>query len=407
MLYQFSFKNFKSYKNETIFDMRAENIGEFEDALLIDKNQERLLPVSVIYGPNAGGKSGLIEALRGFITLVIEPRRILMNDDKKKYHRIFASYNDIKPYMFDDESKNEPTEFQIYFSTESNEYRYNLSIQNNIIINESLYKKGFKAKKPAKIFEREKENISLGESLKKSSASKNVNDNMPYLTFISITNNNETIKDVIGWFENITAIDYAKNVFERRVVIYDDIEKDLFLALIEAMDIDICDYRIEEKDEDKKRFKLFTKHKKNNKEYEIEFIYESEGTRKLFSLIPELIEAMRNGGLVIIDELDAKLHPKLLKYIIMLFKANVLNRKNAQLIFTSQDLTTMNNQVFRRDEIWFACKNDDKESEIYSLYEIRDENGEHIRASAPYNKQYLSGKYGADPYLAKMLSWEE
>ena len=330
-----------------------------------------------------------------------------MNDDKKKYHRIFASYNDIKPYMFDDESKNEPTEFQIYFSTESNEYRYNLSIQNNIIINESLYKKGFKAKKPAKIFEREKENISLGESLKKSSASKNVNDNMPYLTFISITNNNETIKDVIEWFENITAIDYAKNVFERRVVIYDDIEKDLFLALIEAMDIDICDYRIEEKDEDKKRFKLFTKHKKNNKEYEIEFIYESEGTRKLFSLIPELIEAMRNGGLVIIDELDAKLHPKLLKYIIMLFKANVLNRKNAQLIFTSQDLTTMNNQVFRRDEIWFACKNDDKESEIYSLYEIRDENGEHIRASAPYNKQYLSGKYGADPYLAKMLSWEE
>ena len=169
-----------------------------------------------------------------------------------------------------------------------------------------------------------------------------------------------------------------KNVFERRVVIYDDIEKDLFLALIEAMDIDICDYRIEEKDEDKKRFKLFTKHKKNNKEYEIEFIYESEGTRKLFSLIPELIEAMRNGGLVIIDELDAKLHPKLLKYIIMLFKTNVLNRKNAQLIFTSQDLTTMNNQVFRRDEIWFACKNDDKESEIYSLYEIRNEDNEHI-----------------------------
>ena len=138
MLYQFSFKNFKSYKNETIFDMRAENIGEFEDALLIDKNQERLLPVSVIYGPNAGGKSGLIEALRGFITLIIEPRRVLMNEDKKKYHRIFASYNDIKPYMFDDESKNEPTEFQIYFSTESNEYRYNLSIKNNIIINESL-----------------------------------------------------------------------------------------------------------------------------------------------------------------------------------------------------------------------------------------------------------------------------
>ena len=65
----------------------------------------------------------------------------------------------------------------------------------------------------------------------------------------------------------------------------------------------------------------------------------------------------------------------------------------------SQDLTTMNNQVFRRDEIWFACKNDNKESEIYSLYEIRDENNEHIRANASFSKQYLAGKYGADPYL--------
>lgn len=407
MLHQFSFKNFKSYKNETIFDMRAETISEFEDSILIDKNNEKILPVSVIYGPNAGGKSGLIDALRGLITIVIEPRRILMKDEERKYHRIFANYNDLKPYMFDDESKNEPIEFQIYFSTEISMYKYYLSILNNTIIEETLHKREFKAKKSAKIFERKKEKILLGESLKRADASINVNNNMPYLTFLSITSNNKIIKDVIDWFENITAIDYAKEIFERRIVIYDNYVKELFLALIEAMDIDICDYRIEEKNEEKKQVKIFTKHKNNNKEYEIEFRYESEGTRKLFSLIPELIEAMQKGGLVIIDELDAKLHPKLLKYIIMLFKNRDLNSKNAQLIFTSQDLTTMNNQVFRRDEIWFACKNDNKESEIYSLYEIRDENGEHIRANAAFNKQYLSGKYGADPYLAKMLSWEE
>ncbi len=407
MLYQFSFKNFKSYKNETIFDMRAENINEFEDSLLIDRNNEKILPVSVIYGPNAGGKSGLIEALVCMITMIIKPRLLLINQDNKKHHRVFACYDDIKPYMFDDESKNKPTEFQIYFSTEISEYRYNLSILNNNIISESLYKREFKAKKPAKIFEREKGKISLGESLKKIDASINVNNNMPYLTFLSITSNNEIIKDVIDWFENITAINYGKNIFERKITIYDNETKKLFLSIIKAMDIDICDYRVEEKGEDKKQSKLFTKHKNNNKEYEIDFIYESEGTRKLFSLIPNIIDAMLNGGLVIIDELDAKLHPKLLKYIIMLFKNLDLNKKKAQLIFTSQDLTTMNNQVFRRDEIWFACKNDNKESEIYSLYEIRDENGEHIRANAPYNKQYLTGKYGADPYLAKMLKWEE
>ena len=91
----------------------------------------------------------------------------------------------------------------------------------------------------------------------------------------------------------------------------------------------------------------------------------------------------------------------------MLFKDRELNEKNAQLIFTSQDLITMNNKVFRRDEIWFACKNENKESEIYSLYEIRDENGDHIRANAAFYKQYLEGKYGADPYLENMLNWED
>ena len=172
------------------------------------------------------------------------------------------------------------------------------------------------------------------------------------------------------------------------------------------MDIDIYDYRTEE-NEDKKIVNVFTKHKIENNEYELNFKEESEGTRKIFSLIPNIIDALMNGGLLIMDELDAKLHPKLLKYIIMIFKDKNVNSKNAQIIFTSQDLITMNNQIFRRDEIWFACKNENKESEIYSLYEIRDEDGEHIRANASFSKQYLSGKYGADPYLSRMLNWEE
>lgn len=410
MLYQFSFKNFKSYKEETVFDMRAENINEFEESLLEDKNGQKILPVSAIYGQNAGGKSGLLEALVCLISVVVRPRRILINKDVKAY-RDFYYYNDIKPYKFDDESKNKPTEFKIFFSTEKSQYKYELSILNNIILEENLYKKEFKAKKSAQIFKRKKDNIQLGEILKKSNASVNVNENIPYLTFISITNNVDVIEDVIEWFENITAINYAVPLAEDKIKIYDNNMKDFFLDIVKYMDIDICDYRIEENDKEKEKektiIKLFTKHKNNNKEYEIEFKEESEGTKKLFSVIPNIIEAMFNGGLVIMDELDAKLHPKLLKYIIVLFKNRKLNDKKAQLIFTSQDLITMNKNVFRRDEIWFACKNENKESEIYSLYEIRDENGDHIRANATFYKQYLEGKYGADPYLENMLNWEE
>ncbi|MCI8396233.1 MAG: ATP-binding protein [Clostridia bacterium] len=400
MLYQFSFKNFKSYKNETIFDMRAESIKEFEETILVDKNGERVLPVSVIYGQNAGGKSGLLEALVCFFSIILKPRVVL----KIQKNSRFAFFDEVIPYKFDEESKNNPTEFEIFFSTCCNEYRYKLSILDKKVLYESLYKKEFNGKKPAKIFERKKKNIELGEILKKSNASININENIPYLTFLSITNNIAIINDVINWFEHITAINYAQDAVEKNLTICDKEAKRKFIELINVMDIDICDYRLEEKEEGK-GIKIFTKHKNNDKEYELNLLEESAGTKKLFSILPEIIIAIMNGNLVILDELDAKLHPKLLKYIIMMFKGKI-NIKKAQLIFTSQDLATMNNQVFRRDEIWFACKNENKESDIYSLYEIRDENGEHIRANATFSKQYLEGKYGADPYLERMLNWE-
>ena len=402
MLYQFSFKNFKSYKNETVFDMRATSIKEFENTILIDKNGERVLPVSAIYGPNGGGKSGLIEALVCFISIILKTRITLGVQGKTKKYFTFNFETELKPYKFDDESRNSPTEFGIFFSTNMSEYKYNLSIFEGKIINEKLYKREFNGKKPAKIFERDKSHIEVGDILKRANVSTNANENIPYLTFLSITNELEVITDIIDWFETITAINYAHR---DSLTLFDSDEetKKMFIELINLMDIDICDYRIEEEED---RIKVFTRHKNNDKEYEIDFSEESEGTKKLFGTLPNILMALANGRVVILDELDAKLHPKLLKYIIMMFKQTDNNNKS-QLIFTSQDLTTMNNQVFRRDEIWFACKNENKESEIYSLYEIRDENDEHIRANASFSKQYLEGKYGADPYLSKMLSWEE
>lgn len=405
MLYQLSFKNFKSYKDETIFDMRAENISEFEESIIIDKNGEKLLPVSVIYGPNGGGKSSVLEALAALNSMVLRPKLILEKQISEKNYRNFSLYNnDIEPYKFDERTKEEPTEFQVYFSTESNIYKYHITVLKDVIVEEELYKKEFKGKKSAKIFDRNRNKVDLGEILKKANATTNVNENMPYLTFLSITNNIDIIKDVIEWFENITTINYACQDFETQIGVFDDEIKEIVIDIMNAMDIDICDYRLEENEE---KSHLFIQHKKNNKVYELDFSEESEGTKKLFSLMPSIMSAMFEGGIVSIDELDAKLHPKLLKYIIMIFKDRDLNDHNAQLIFTSQDLTTMNSQIFRRDEVWFACKNDNKESEIYSLYEIRDENGEHIRANASFSKQYLAGKYGADPYLDKMLNWEE
>lgn len=119
----------------------------------------------------------------------------------------------------------------------------------------------------------------------------------------------------------------------------------------------------------------------------------------MIAALPVILLALQEGRLVIIDELDAKLHPKLLRYVISLFKNTNVNKKGAQLLCTSHDMNTMKNTVFRRDEIWFAAENEKHESEIYSLYEIRRENNERVNKTAAYDKQYLEGRYSADPYV--------
>ena len=171
--------------------------------------------------------------------------------------------------------------------------------------------------------------------------------------------------------------------------------------LLNDMGIDISDFRL-----DNATNNLFVSRNINKTKYEMDFVDESDGTQKLFSVLPYILFALQEGRLLIIDELDAKLHPKLLRYIISLFKNPEINKHGAQIVFTSHDLTTMNHSVFRRDEIWFAALNSSRESEIYSLYDIRNEDGTHINNTASFSKQYLEGRYGADPYLQNILNWE-
>lgn len=178
--------------------------------------------------------------------------------------------------------------------------------------------------------------------------------------------------------------------------------KDQILLLLNDMGIDVNDYRLDDKEE-----RLYLKRKIGDGEYELPFNHESDGTKKLIAALAVLLIALREGRLVIIDELDAKLHPKLLRYVISMFKNQKINKHGAQLLFTSHDMATMKNTVFRRDEIWFAALNKEHGSEIYSLYEIRREDNERVNSTAAFDKQYMEGRYGADPYLRNMMSESE
>jgi hypothetical protein len=190
---------------------------------------------------------------------------------------------------------------------------------------------------------------------------------------------------------------------ERRLMLStDETVKDRFIQALNDMGIDMSGYRFDEEEN-----QLYTQRTLSGKVYELPFSAESDGTKKLIAALPVLLLALQEGRLIIIDELDAKLHPKLLRYVISLFKNPKFNTNGAQLLFTSHDMTTMKNTVFRRDEIWFASENAYHESEIYSLYEIRREDNERVNNTAAYDKQYMEGRYGADPYLRNMLTGGE
>lgn len=397
MLCQFSVQNFMSYKGETTFDLQAAAIPEFRDSLIIKDKCSELLPVSVIYGPNGGGKTNLIRALSCLITTVVKP----INDlGTTKKHIIMQHKVTAEPFLFDSISKEEPTEFEIFFRTKNQEYRYYLAILRNEISAEALYRKTIGGKKPAHIFYREGKEITLGTVLNKENVNTKVNEKMPFLSFLAINYNIPVIAEAQEWFESCIIRNYANPMAEMQIMVSDEEKvKIQILMMLNEMGIDVEDYRFDDNDE-----QIYLIRTIGTEKYELPFDHESEGTKKLIAVLPVILVALREGRLVIIDELDAKLHPKLLRHIISMFKNREINRHGAQLIFTSHDMATMKNTVFRRDEIWFAALDEKHSSDIYSLYEIRRENNERVNSTAAFDKQYLEGRYGADPYLQNMLN---
>ena len=403
MLCQFSVKNYKSIRDEITFDMQATAISEHTDRVIKDNDEQLFLPVSAIYGPNGGGKSNVLQALQALGTMVLRP--VLATKQNRAADYKFNRYP-VKPFVFSEEGKNNPTEFEIFFRTKIAEYRYVLHIKEDIVVYESLDRVKLETGRKSALFLRKGEEISLRGVFARLKISDGLSQSLPLLSYLGITYmNNDVVNDVIDWFEyGIDFLNYGNPLEELRTAIAssDEIKK-LVLDMIKEMDLDIEDFRVEERENNK--IEVFTQHNVDGYKAELTLSEESSGTKKLFGLLPFIAKSLVCGSTLVIDELDAKIHPVLLRYVIMLFNNMEINRNGAQLVFTSHDLSTMNNEVFRRDEIWFVAKGNYQNSKLYSLVEFKTGNGEVVRKDAKYDKQYLEGKYGADPYLRKIIDW--
>ena len=409
MILNFSFNNFRSAKNDCEIDFRKINLSQHKESLINDS----VLPVCVIYGPNGGGKSTIILALQYLCNLIAFP----INQYRGIVGSIAPSF---KPFLLDDESRNKKSEFCIVFTLDKEskvEYKYYISVLNGVIIEENLYEKR-EIGKPALVFNRNGNDVEIGNYYKliKQNDSQQLNKSVPYLSLCTIILSNSPIAKVGNWFVNIGAIDFGNPTFEIALpMVFASIAQNLDIKnhmdkLLEQFNL-INGYEVVDgtvnpfsgiKD---KQIKTF--HTVNSKKYELFFNDESMGTKKVMQAAPAISVALQSGTLVIIDELDAKLHPKLLEFIISLFTNPNVNKNGAQLLFTSHDMYTLNSNVFRRDEIWFACKDANESTLLYSLADIKDDDHRIVRSDLSFSRQYLSGRYGADPYYNKLVTWED
>lgn len=421
MLIEFTVGNFRSFREPVTLSLEAASIASEDKS--VDENN--IIPISknltlltsaAIYGANASGKSNLVKALNFMKNLVLNSARESQADEPIK----------VQPFRLNTETPNQPAYFETTFLIEGQRYRYGFEVTQERVVREWLHYTP--TIREVRLFERDNDQItpnprSFKEGLRLEERTRS------NALFLSVTAqfNGAIAQKVVKWFQNVRFIsglnDAGYRGFTIRKYQEDIFQRDQILNLVRSFDVGIEGLQVKKVDPDQVAFpkgipdefrklilespgEIFTTETEhtqfdNNGEPVGHVVFdldddESEGTKKLFFMAGPVLDVLRHGRVLVVDEMEARMHPLITCAVIRLFNSIETNPKRAQLFFTTHDTNLLDRNLFRRDQIWFTEKDSYGASHLYSLVEFK------LRNDEPYERNYLRGKYGAIPYLGDL-----
>ncbi len=414
MLVEFFVENYRSIKNEACLSLVASSDKNSMQTHLVAPEAKKmrsssphLLRSAAVYGANASGKTNLIRALSTMREIVIGQHR--------DYETI-----PVVPFLFDQACKNKPSTFEIVCIVNGVRYQYGFSVTTDRVAEEWLYV--FPKGRTQIWFQRSNDSWKLGAKL---SGNREIwrQSTRPDTLYLStaVSLNSEQLRPLFDWFKKtlhvVTTGNWSNRFSISKVSINDKSE---IINFLQMADLGISDLRISEEEfnsnmipEDEpsvvkelvskdiigqKKFGLWCGHDVEHSEpVELELSQESKGTQKIFALAGPWLDILQNGQVMVIDDLNESLHPTLVRFLVGLIHDPNINRNGAQLIFSTHGTSLLSQDVLRRDQIWFCKRNRRQETELFSLAEFRPRNG-----SDNLERAYLSGRYGAIPFVNKI-----
>ena len=387
MVLEIRLTNFYSIKEEVVLDLQAANINN-KNAKRLEKNffkrdGKKVLKSVAIYGANASGKSNIIQAIRLCLVLVLRSHNF--NEDVDLH---------LKPFKFN--SGKELSIFFIRFVDGSVEYEYafEVNLHKNIFVKERLYH--YPNGRRAKIFDRDedrgqskREKYSFGQGIRRPfDVAENTSNRTLYLSRASQMDRHFA-KQLYNYFDEKFILAYSppwiKEDMPKSYLKNEDAKRYLLEGL-KAADSDIVD--IQYQTEGEQTIRTFHKSDPN-----VAFDFEEEesgGTKKLFSILLDTYQVLKDNKIFLIDEIETHLHPKVVEYILELFH----DSEQSQLIFSTHNTKLLDLEKMRKDQIYFVNKKKDASSDLYSLYDYSD-----FRETMDLEKAYLQGRFDAVPLI--------